>query len=53
LIRKVLISATPQPAQYTACISAIPTGLATDQITAGIGRHCQYSSSSTRLASST
>ena len=47
------MSTMAQPIQKMACMTTTPAGLVTDQIVCGIGRHCQYRSTSARLASST
>jgi len=53
LIRKVTTSTVPQPAAKSVQSSARTTGSVTDQIWMPIGRHCQNSNSSARLAKST
>src|SRR5690349_9377777 len=53
LIRKVLASTISQPIASSAMSTVAAAGLLTCQTTAGIGRHCQYSKSSRRLAART
>jgi hypothetical protein len=53
LIRNVLVSTISQPMNDRPVIAIATCGSATCHSTAGIGRHCQNSSTSARLASST
>src|SRR5262245_65171519 len=53
LIKNELKSATPQPSQKIAWRAFAAIGYSTVHSTSGIGRHCQYSRSRTRLESST
>lgn len=50
---KVAASAITQPSQNSVHSTSRPAGAVTSQITAGIVRHCQYSSTSTALDSTT
>src|SRR6266702_137797 len=50
---KVLTNSKPQPKKEIASRAVAMTGFSTVQIGPGIGRHCQYSSSSARLENST
>src|ERR1051326_1566548 len=53
LIRKVLSNTSTQPTIDSAVITSASCGSATCQTTVGIGRHCQNSKISARLANST
>src|SRR6266851_5904590 len=50
---KVLTTSRPQPNKEIASRAVAMVGFLTIQIGSGIGRHCQYSSSSARLENST
>ena len=53
LIRNVLVNTITQPSRDSAVSAIAACGWAICQITIGIGRHCQNSSRSARLASNT